>query len=129
MINNPFQHVDIRVSDMDQARRFYGALLPALGFGTSSVGEHFHCFNAEGEPPWQPWFGFTEDRDHRPNANRIAFAAASREEVDRLAAVASAAGALKMSGPRACPEYSATYYAAFFDDPCGNPLEICYIAE
>ncbi len=45
----------------------------------------------------------------------------------RVAAIALEAGALNMSGPRACPEYSATYYAAFFEDPCGNCLEICYL--
>ena len=36
------------------------------------------------------------------------------------------AGAANLSGPRDCPEYSATYYAAFFEDPCGNALEICF---
>ena len=56
----------------------------------------------------------------------IAFVASSREEVDRLAAVAVEAGARNMSGPRACPEYGPTYYAAFFDDPCGNKLEVCF---
>ena len=45
---------------------------------------------------------------------------------DEIAALALEAGARNMSGPRACPEYSPTYYAAFFDDPSGNPLEICH---
>jgi hypothetical protein len=49
--------------------------------------------------------------------------------VDRLAGVAQEAGARNMSGPRACPEYNPTYYAAFFDDPCGNKLEICFHDE
>jgi len=46
--------------------------------------------------------------------------------VNRLAAIARSAGARAMSGPRACPEYSSTYYAAFFNDPSGNRLEICF---
>ena len=129
MTKNPFQHIDLRVTDMAVADAFYGRLLPALGFGERSAGKHFHTYAAEGEPPWQPWFGFTEDKGHRPNVNRIAFAAESREHVDRLAAVALEAGARKMSGPRECPEYSPTYYAAFFDDPFGNALEICYVAD
>jgi hypothetical protein len=29
-----------------------------------------------------------------------------------------------VSGPRACPEYSPTYYAVFFADTSGNKLEI-----
>lgn len=127
MGRNPFQHVDLRVTSLAEARPFYRKLMPALGFVRDDTGSSgWHVFAAEGEPPQAPWFGFTEDPDHRPNANRIAFAAASREEVDRLAAIAVEAGARNMSGPRACPEYGPTYYAAFFDDPCGNKLEVCF---
>ncbi len=126
---NPFQHVDVRVPDLTTAMPFYAKLLPALGFSRDDSGERWKVFSAPGDPPAEPWFAFIEDAAHRPNANRIAFWAESRQEVDRLAAVAREAGARNMSGPRACPEYSASYYAAFFDDPCGNPLEICYTAE
>jgi predicted lactoylglutathione lyase len=127
MTKNPFQHIDLRVHDLTVARDFYAQLLPAVGFSIDDGGTSFHCFSAEGETPSKPWFGFTEDPDHQPNRNRIAFWAASREEVDRLAGIAQMAGALNMSGPRACPEYDPTYYAAFFDDPSGNALEICFI--
>lgn len=129
MAVNPFQHVDVRVRDMKAARPFYETLLPALGFTREDTGGKFQVFTAPGQPPYEPWFGFIEDAEHRPNVNRIAFSAASPEEVDRLARIALDAGALNMSGPRRCPEYSESYYAAFFDDPSGNALEICYIEE
>ena len=129
MSRNPFQHIDLRVTDMAIADAFYEQLLPPLGFTRKSVGEHFTCYGAEGEGPWRPWFGFTEDVNHRPNANRISFATATRAEVDRLAALALEAGARNMSGPRDCPEYTPTYYAVFFEDPFGNRLEICYCEE
>jgi predicted lactoylglutathione lyase len=124
--SNRFQHIDLRVSDMQIAYPFYAAVLPALGFPTEDSGERFRCFVGPGEAPFKPWFGFTEDRDHRPNTNRIAFSAASRAEVDRAAETAREAGALSISGPRPCPEYSPSYYAVFFEDPCGNCLEVCY---
>ena len=127
MVRNPFQHIDLRVKNQGVALKFYSQLLPAVGFTTDEGGGSFHCFSTEGEPPFKPWFGFTEDPAHRPNANRIAFSAESRAEVDRVAAIALRAGAQNMSGPRDCPEYSATYYAAFFEDPSGNPLEICFL--
>jgi predicted lactoylglutathione lyase len=111
---NRFQHIDLRVTDMDQARKFYSTFLPAVGFETNDPGENFHCF---------------EDRGHRPNRNRIAFSAASREEVGRIAEIALRAGATNMSGPRECPEYTPTYYAAFFEDPCGNCSEVCHYGE
>ncbi len=126
---NPFQHIDLRVRDRAEAREFYARLLPALGLTREENGKNFTCFHGTGEPPGRPWFGFTEDPAHQANGNRIAFVAASPEEVDRLAALAVAAGAVGMSGPKACPDYSPTYYAAFFDDPSGNALEICYVGD
>lgn len=126
MKGNPFQHIDLRVNDMERAWEFYGKLLPAAGFPQGWTGENFRGFDAPGELPDQAWFGFTEDRDHRPNRNRIAFRADSREAVDRIAAVVREAGGRNVSGPRACTEYSPSYYAVFFEDPFGNCLEVCF---
>jgi predicted lactoylglutathione lyase len=42
-----------------------------------------------------------------------------------LAEVASRAGARNVEGP---VWEDATYYAVFFEDPCGNRLEFCYRA-
>jgi predicted lactoylglutathione lyase len=124
--HNPYQHIDLRVLDLETAVAFYAALLPPLGFTVDEGGKLFRCWSAPCDDG-HTWFGITEDREHRPNANRISFRAPSREDVDRLADVARKAGAGKMSGPRACPEYAETYYAAFFDDPSGNALEICFV--
>ncbi len=126
MSKNPFQHIDLRVNDMDKAWEFYSKILPPLGFEKGNVGKTFSGYDAPGEPPSQPWFCFTEDTNHRPNANRIAFWAESRERVDELGRIIADAGALNVSGPRACTEYSETYYAVFFEDPFGNCLEVCY---
>jgi predicted lactoylglutathione lyase len=65
------------------------------------------------------------DPQHRANGTRIAFRANSRDEVDRLAEVARAAGARSIEGPE---NYggSPRYYAVFFEDADGNKLEICY---
>jgi predicted enzyme related to lactoylglutathione lyase len=123
---NPFGHVDLRVRDMDAALPFYAALLPAAGFVREEPGGEWYVWEVEGEPPSAAYFALTEDRGHVPNANRIAFWAASRDEVDRIAAVAFEAGAVVESGPRDCPEYGAGYYACFFQDPSGNRLEVAY---
>lgn len=65
----------------------------------------------------------SEDREHRPNRNRIAFWADSRERVDELAAQLARIGAVAIENPNFVSE---TYYAVYFNDPSGNPLEICY---
>jgi catechol 2,3-dioxygenase-like lactoylglutathione lyase family enzyme len=61
---------------------------------------------------------------HVPNENRIAFWVESVAELDRLAGVAEGAGALHFEAP--AWEDDHTYYAAFFEDPCGNRLELCH---
>ena len=123
---NRFGHIDLRVRDMEEALPFYAALLPALGFVHEYHGETWKVWAAEGTLPSAAYFAVTEDRGHTPNANRIAFWAESRDEVDRVAAIARAAGAQVESGPRECPEYDPSYYAFFFRDPSGNRLEVVY---
>ena len=118
-------HVDLRVTDLKQAQRFYNKLLPALGFTRDRSGGRWGIFYAAGEDKPEAFFGFTQDRRHQPNGTRIAFWAETREEVDRLAQVVSEVGGKNLEGPELCRAYSRGYYACFFEDPAGNKLEIC----
>ena len=68
-------------------------------------------------------FGITESADFVPNENRIAFWAADRAEVERIAEAVSAAGAREVSGPKEMP-YGPGYYAVYFTDPGGNRFEV-----
>jgi predicted enzyme related to lactoylglutathione lyase len=117
-----FDHIDLRVSDLRVAGPFYIALLPALGFARREDVEGWIQF-AAGADGATEFFGITESAGHRSNGNRIAFAAANRARVDDLAQVAVRAGAQNMEGPM---DYEEGYYAVFFEDPCGNRLEICH---
>jgi catechol 2,3-dioxygenase-like lactoylglutathione lyase family enzyme len=123
---NPFGHIDLRVADLAVAATFYGELLPALGFRHTYHSERWLVWAADVEPPGPAYFAVTEDRGHVANQNRIAFHVASPPDVDRVAAVAKEAGARIESGPRPCPEYGASYYAVFFEDPRRNRLEVFY---
>ncbi len=120
---NPFGHVDLRVTSVDEALPFYEALLPALGFTRRFDGPEWKVFAAEGDLPAAAYVGITESPRHVPNENRIAFWAADRDEVDRLATIVVGAGGRNVSGPKQMP-YGPDYYAVFFDDPCGNRLEV-----
>jgi len=121
-----FSHIDLRVSDMKAALPFYRALLPRLGFGQPSGSGEWHVFRGDGAYPQRMFFGLIEDAGHRPNGSRIAFWAGSRAEIDSIAGTVREAGGRNVQGPRPCPEYSPTYYAVFFEDPCGNRLEVCH---
>jgi catechol 2,3-dioxygenase-like lactoylglutathione lyase family enzyme len=118
-----FGHVDLRVADLAAAQPFYDALLPALGFTERYHGEAWKVWATTEPLPGTAYFGITESLGHLPNENRIAFRVASREDVERVAALAREAGALELSGPKEMP-YGPGYYAIFFADPSGNRLEV-----
>lgn len=126
MARNPFGHIDLRVTSMEDALPFYRSLLPALGFAHTHHSDDWKVFSAEGDLPSAAFMAITEDPDHRPNDNRVAFWVWSRDEVDRIAGILEELDAEIESGPRECPEYSPSYYAVFFRDPSGNRLEIVH---
>ncbi|MGC9991877.1 MAG: VOC family protein [Candidatus Cybelea sp.] len=121
-----YDHIDLRVSDLVKTRRFYDTLLPAMGFSEIVADHESTCYYRPGSNRSDPFFGLDLDPQHRPNATRLALRAADRLDVDRLAEVARLAGALAFEPPHVCEEYTPFYYAAFFEDPDGNKLEICF---
>jgi catechol 2,3-dioxygenase-like lactoylglutathione lyase family enzyme len=118
-----FDHVDMRVRSLAEARPFYERLLPALGFTRDVRIEGWLQYEAEGSDGATEFVGVTESPQHVANECRIAFWAETIREVDRLAAMAVQAGARHVEGPL---YEEASYYAVFFEDPSGNRLEICY---
>jgi predicted lactoylglutathione lyase len=121
-----FDHVDLRVTDLSRIRKLYDALLPAMGFTRVSEDDETITYYLPGDDATAPFFGINVDPSHRPNGSRIALYAASRDEVDRLAAIVATAGAAAFEPPHLCTEYTPFYYATFFEDADGNKLEICY---
>jgi predicted enzyme related to lactoylglutathione lyase len=122
---NPFSHVDLRVRSFAEALPFYEKLLPALGFTRTFHSSQWRAFAAKGELPSVAYFAITEDPAHNPNRNLIGFWAASRDEVDRLAQLVRDSGGKITDGPRLFP-ISPSYYAVYFEDPCGNSYEIVH---
>jgi catechol 2,3-dioxygenase-like lactoylglutathione lyase family enzyme len=119
---NPFGHIDLRVSNLEVALAFYDRLLPALGFTERYHSEAWKAWATTGTAPSTAYFAVTEEPEHSPNDNRIAFWVESAAEVDRVAEVARRAGA-ELSGPKPMP-YGPGYYAVYFADPSGNRLEV-----
>src|SRR5256714_15368477 len=78
-------HIDLRVKDFGRAMKFYGKLLPALGFTCDRSDETWGTFYSAGGDKPSEFFGFTEDRHHQPNGKRISFWADTPEGVDRNA--------------------------------------------
>jgi predicted enzyme related to lactoylglutathione lyase len=125
MSRNPFSHIDLRVPSFAKALPFYEKLLPALGFTRTFHSVAWKVFAAEGELPGAAYFAITEDPAHTPNANRVGFWAASREDVDQIARLVENSGGKITDGPRLFP-ISKTYCAVYFEDPCGNKYEFLH---
>ncbi|GIP38201.1 glyoxalase [Paenibacillus sp. J31TS4] len=122
---NKFSHIDLRVNHLGAALPFYEKLLPELGFTQTFHSANWKVFAAEGELPSVPYFAITEDAGHKPNENVIGFWANDRSEVDRVAKLVKEYGGDVNSGPRLFP-ISPTYYAVYFEDPCGNKYEMVH---
>ena len=121
-----FDHLDLRVTSLAEARPFYDVLLPSLGFPHyNDEGPGVFSYDAAREHPKPEFVAVIEDPGHVPNATRVAFWADTREEVDALAPVLQRCRARNVEGPMMNPEYSPRYYAVFFEDPCGNRFELC----
>src|SRR5579885_3639046 len=94
-----FDHIDLRVPRLAEVIAFYESLLPALGFTRrKNVVAGWLEFEAAGEQATE-FFGITQSEAHVANENRIAFWAESSADVDRVAGVASRAGARNIEGP------------------------------
>jgi predicted enzyme related to lactoylglutathione lyase len=123
-----YDHIDLRVRSLSEARPFYEALLPALGFTRDVRIEGWLQFESDDADGITEFFGVTESPQHVANECRVAFWADSTSEVDKLAEIAVRAGARNIEGPTyEIPQPGETvYYAVFFEDPCGNRFEVCH---
>jgi catechol 2,3-dioxygenase-like lactoylglutathione lyase family enzyme len=122
-------HVIVNASDLERARRFYGWLLPRLGYagvrhqsGVSGwYGEAGSYWVKQADPRLGD--GFSKDR---VGLCEIAFRARSRAQVDALAAALAGEGYAVLHPPREY-DYTPGYYAVFFTDPDGIKLELVHI--
>ena len=110
-------HIHLRVADLDASKRFYRAVLVALGLEQAfREGEGF--FDADEL--------YVDRADGPVSRVHLAFQADSKAAVHRFHEAALAAGGRDNGapGPRA---YHAGYYAAFVLDPDGNNVEaVCH---
>jgi len=105
-----FDHIDLRVRSLEEARRFYEKLLPALGFSREVQVEGWLQYEAQDVNGVAEFFGVTESPQHVVNDCRVAFWADSPGEVDRLATILASSGARQIEGPA----YEEPHYYAVF---------------
>jgi catechol 2,3-dioxygenase-like lactoylglutathione lyase family enzyme len=111
-----FDHVTIRVSDVQASRPFYELALATLGFGEPSSGGQFF--------EWED-LSISQALEDRPVTRNLhlALVAGSRDAVDEWWRTMTAAGYRDDGAPGPRPQYSKHYYGAFVLDPDGNSVE------
>jgi catechol 2,3-dioxygenase-like lactoylglutathione lyase family enzyme len=114
-----FDHVTLKVCDLDAAVRFYTDALAALGHMLCSHDATTAGFGPPGEPAL--WL-MRADGPSGPGAH-VAFRAETRGAVAQFHEAGLAAGGRDHGAPGLRTDYAATYYAAFLLDPDGNNVE------
>jgi predicted lactoylglutathione lyase len=123
-----FNHVQIKVKDLQNSRTFYDSVMKALGhhvvleikdvvigYGTS-VHDMFEIRQ-------------TSETALLSKSVHIAFNAADKNMVDTFYATALENGAHCNGKPGLRPQYEAGYYAAFIIDPDGHNIEAVYSSK
>ncbi|HET7203939.1 MAG TPA: VOC family protein [Steroidobacteraceae bacterium] len=122
-------HLSLGVTDIERSVRFYDAALAPLGL------VRVWSDLRPGEPSQGAGYGRPGGADlfalkHRPNERiatgagfHVAFAAPSRDAVQRFHATACELGGRSDGAPGLRPAYGPHYYAAFVLDPDGHRLE------
>lgn len=111
-------HVHLIAKDLAATKRFYAAVLGALGRRIEGEGEHYF---------WSDELFVSSADEHTRGATRVhlAFQARDREAVERFHAAALAAGGTDNGAPGLRP-YHPDYYGAFVIDPDGNNIEAVF---
>jgi catechol 2,3-dioxygenase-like lactoylglutathione lyase family enzyme len=120
-------HVSIGVRNIATSKRFYDAVLQALGYQCLSESPESLGYGAKGPALWIS----ATDRPVPPGPRsglHFCFAAPNRKAVDTFHAAGLACGGRDNGRPGLRADYGAGYYAAYLIDPDGYRIE-AYFAE
>ena len=107
-------HLHLRVADIEASRRFYAAVLEALGRRFGGEGDDYF---------WSDELHVSAlDAGAQPSHVHLSFQAPDQETVKRFHAAGLAAGG-RDNGQPGFREYHNGYFGAFLLDPDGNNIE------
>jgi len=123
-------YVTVGADDIALAKRFYGAVLPALGFGLDEgpEGLSYALPVPQGQAPVSPDFYVKPTFDGGPasagNGTMTAFEARNQQQVRDLHAAGLAAGGTDEGQPGFRAPYGPRFYVGYLRDPQGNKIAV-----
>jgi catechol 2,3-dioxygenase-like lactoylglutathione lyase family enzyme len=114
-----YNHIGLKVKDLDASVRFYTAVLEPLGHVLAFADESTAAFGPEGAPAL--WLAGDAQLAH--SLVHIAFNASTRTAVDAFHRAGLKVRGRDNGAPAIREDYSPRYYAAFLFDPDGNNVE------
>lgn len=112
-----FDHIGLRVKDLEKAARLYAAMLAPLDYVPGARGEGYAGFGPQGGPAL--WLHADANR----GGAHVALKAPDKAAVDRFFEEGRKAGAKDNGKPGLRKDYAPNYYAAFLIDLDGNNIE------
>jgi catechol 2,3-dioxygenase-like lactoylglutathione lyase family enzyme len=113
-------HIGFEVSDLERSRRFYDAVLYALGARRMVQTEHAVAYGVNAPHVWIVVRG----RTPAPGYGHLALSANGNAAVDAAYAGGLAGGGTDDGPPGMRPQYGERYYAAYLRDPDGLRVEV-----
>lgn len=120
-----YDHIGLKVRDIDASVRFYSAALAALGHELCSRDDSGAGLGPRGAAAL--WLYAAPGKQE--SVVHVALRAGSRAQVDRFHAEGLKAGGRDNGRPGLRTDYSPTYYAAFLIDPDGNNIEAVWMGK
>ncbi|MBG6174283.1 catechol 2,3-dioxygenase-like lactoylglutathione lyase family enzyme [Labrenzia sp. EL_208] len=121
-------YVTVGADDIARAKRFYSAILPALGYELEEGPEGLSCVLPvePGQSPVLPDFYVKPTFDGRPasagNGSMVAFEARNQQQVRDLHAAALLAGGSDEGQPGFRVSYGPNFFVGYLRDPQGNKI-------
>jgi catechol 2,3-dioxygenase-like lactoylglutathione lyase family enzyme len=114
-----YDHIGLKVGDLDASVRFYSAALASLGHVLCLREDAYAGFGPKGEPAL--WLYRHEGS--KGEGAHVAFRAPDHDAIRKFHAEGLKAGGRDNGGAGPRKDYSPTYFAAFLIDPDGNNVE------